>query len=77
MRRHGVGFEERRHLIEHRSIAALAHVAGEDVGQPEVRVARLGALAKAGATAGRAMPPLEHVAFAELLARVQDDLRPR
>ena len=42
-----------------------------------MRIARLGPLAETGAAAGRAMPPLEHVAFAELLARVQHDLRPR
>ena len=76
MRRHGFAFEEGRHLVEHRSIAAFAHVAGQNVGQPKVRVARLGALAEAGAPARRAMPPLEHVAFAELLACVQHDLRP-
>ena len=76
MRRHSLGFEEGRHLIEHRSIAAVAHIAGENVGQPKVRVARLGPLAETGAAAGRAMPPLEHIAFAELLARVQHDLRP-
>ena len=76
MRRHGLGFEEGRDLVEHRSIAALADVAGENVRQPEVRIARLGPLAKASAAAGRPMPPLEHVAFAELLARVQHDLRP-
>ena len=76
MRRHGLGFEEGRDLVEHRSIAALADVAGENVRQPEVRIARLGPLAKASAAAGHPMPPLEHVAFAELLARVQHDLRP-
>ena len=37
----------------------------------EMRVARLGSLAETGAAARRAMPPLEHIAFAELLARVQ------
>ena len=41
-----------------------------------MRVARLGALAETGSAAGRAVPPLEHVAFTELLARVQHDLRP-
>src|ERR1700728_686064 len=70
LRRHGLAFEERRRLIEDSSIAAFAHVAGENIGQPEVRVARLGPLAETGPAAGRAMPPLEHVAFAELLARV-------
>ena len=76
VRRHGLGFEERRHLVEHGPIAAFAHVAGENIRQPEVRIARLGPLAETGAAARRAMPPFEHVAFAELLARVQHDLRP-
>ena len=54
MRRHGLGFEEGRDLVEHGSIAAFAHIAGENVGQPEVRVARLGPLAETGAAARRA-----------------------
>ena len=76
VRRHGLGLEEGRDLVEHGSIAAFAHVASENIGQPEVRIARLGPLAETGAAARRAMPPLEHVAFAELLGRVQHDLRP-
>ena len=76
MRRHGVALEEGRDLVEHGSIAAFAHISGKNVGQPEVRIARLGPLAETGAAARRAMPPLEHVAFAELLSRVQHDLRP-
>ena len=73
--RHGFAFEEWRRLVEHGSIAAFAHIARQHVGQPQMRVARLGPLAEARAAAGRAMPPLEHVAFAKLLARVQHDLR--
>ena len=42
-----------------------------------MRIARLGALAEAGAAVRRAMPPFQHVAFEELLAGVQHDLRPR
>ncbi len=76
VRRHGLGLEEGRDLVKHGSVAAFAHVASEHIGQPEVRIARLGPLAETGAAARRAMPPLEHVAFAELLGRVQHDLRP-
>ena len=76
VRRDGLGFEERRRLVEHGPVAAFAHIAGENVGQPEMRIARLGPLAEPRAAARRAMPPFEHVAFAELLARVQHDLRP-
>ena len=42
-----------------------------------MRIARLGALAEPGAAVRRAVPPLEHVAFEELLAGVQHDLRAR
>src|SRR3984957_7648952 len=77
MRRRSLGLKEGRDLVEHRSIAAFAHIPGENIGQPEVRIARLGPLAETGAAAWRAMPPLEHVAFTELLGRVQHDLRPR
>ena len=63
-------------LVEHGPVAAFAHVAGENIRQPEMRIARLGPLAEPGPAARRAMPPFEHVAFAELLARVQHDLRP-
>ena len=41
-----------------------------------MRVGRLGPLTETRAAARGAMPPFEHVAFAELLARVQHDLRP-
>ena len=77
VRGNGFAFEEGRRLIEHGPVAALADVAGEHVGQPQMRVGGLRPLAEARAAAGRAMPPFEHVAFAKLLARVQHDLRPR
>ena len=65
--RHGLAFEEGRHLVEHARVARRAHVARQHVGQPQVRIARLGALAEAGAAVRRAMPPFQHVAFEELL----------
>ena len=40
-------------------------------------IARLGALAEAGLPVRRAMPPFQHVAFEELLAGMQQDLRAR
>ena len=64
-------------LVENACVALLAHIAREYIGQPEMRVARLGALAEARAAVRGAMPPFEHVALAKLLRRVQDDLRPR
>ena len=42
-----------------------------------MRIAGLRALRDARAAAGRDMPPFQHVAFEELLAGVQDDLRAR
>ena len=42
-----------------------------------MRIAGARALGDARAAARRAVPPLEHVAFGELLAGVQHDLRPR
>ena len=55
----------------------LANIAREHIGQPQMRIARLGALAEACAAVRGAMPPFEHVAFEELLAGVQHDLRAR
>ena len=75
--RHGLAFEEGRNLVEHARVARLAHVARQHVGQPQVGIARLGALSEARAAVRRAMPPFQHVAFEELLAGVQHDLRPR
>ena len=71
------GLEIGHDHIEHRSIAGLGDIAREHIRQPEVRVARLGALADAGAAVRRAMPPFQHVALEKLLAGVQHDLRAR
>ena len=54
----------------------FANVTSQHVGQPEMRIARLGALAEAGSSTRGAVPPLEHIAFTELLACMQYDLRP-
>ena len=77
VRRHERRLEIGRDLVEHAGVAGLADIAREHVGQPQMRIARPGALRDAGRAVGRAMPPFQHVAFRELLAGVQHDLRPR
>ena len=72
-----LALEKGRRHVEDARVALLAHVARQHVGQPEMGIARLGALAEARAAVRRAVPPFEHVAFAKLLAGVQHDLRAR
>ena len=71
----GLSLEERGRLVENAGVAELANIAREHIGQPQMRVARLGALAEARAAVRGAVPPFEHVALAKLLAGVQHDLR--
>ena len=66
---------KRRRLVEDALIAQFAHIARENIGQPKVRIARLGPLTEPRAAVWRAMPPFENIAFAELLTGVQHDLR--
>ena len=61
---HRTAFEERRALIEHAGVAGRLHIPAGRVGQPEKIV---GAMRAHAAATGR-MPPVLHVAFAELAA---------
>ena len=61
-------------FIEHALVAGRRDVARKNIGQPEMGVACLGALAETGLAIRRAMPPFQHIAFKELLASVQQDL---
>ena len=54
---HGRRLRIGRHLIEHGSIAGLTRHSGRAHRAATVRIARLGALADAGAAVRRAMPP--------------------
>ena len=64
-------------LVEHRPVARGLDVAGQHVGEPQMRVGGAGALAEADAAVVGEVPPLEHVALGELHARVDDDLPAR
>src|SRR5262249_55440965 len=67
-------FEIGDFLVEDAPVARRRDVAGEYVRQPEVGIARAGALAEPRAAVGSPMPPLERVAFRELLAGMKHDL---
>ena len=66
----GRAFEIGGENIEHAGVPGLLDIARQHMGQPEMRIARPGALADARAAARRAMPPFQHVAFKELLPRM-------
>ena len=57
------GFEEGNLFVEHAGVGDARDVAAGDVRQPEIVVGKM----RAHAAAGRRMPPMLHVAFAELM----------
>ena len=57
------GVEKRNLFIEHAGIRDAGDVAAGDVGQPEIVVGKM----RAHAAARRRMPPMLHIAFAELM----------
>ena len=61
---HRAAFEERHALVEHAGVAGHLHIPAGRVRQPEVIVGAM----RAHAAAGGRMPPVLHVAFAELAA---------
>ena len=70
--------EKRDDFIQYRLIAALRHVAGGDVGQPEQIVGA----ARSGSASARRMPPVLHVPLDELPRRrakevLATEVRPR
>ncbi len=75
--RNGRRFEERLDAIEYGRVAGSVHVTQGHIGEPEMRVRGVGAIAKPGAAVRRPVPPFDRVAFEELMRRVQQNLRPR
>ncbi len=60
-------------LVQHAPVARRADIEGGHVGEPEEVVREV----RAGATAARRMPPVEHVALRELVRGVQEELGAR
>ena len=67
------GLEEGNHLVEHPGVGDARNVAAGDVGQPEEVVGEMGP----HAAPRRRMPPMLHVAFAELMGGGAEQMRAR
>ena len=67
----GRRLEERLDAIEYGRVAGSVRVAQGDIGQPEMRVRGVGAIAKTCAAIRRPVPPFDRVALDELMRRMQ------